>query len=88
MANNSIVGKLVIFFFILSYGFLISEGRVLQTTVPLLAKDIIGKEKLWRKIGFSVADLEYFKRRSLNADVERVAPGGPDPHHHSLPTIH
>ncbi|KAL8510908.1 hypothetical protein ACS0TY_017648 [Phlomoides rotata] len=37
-----------------------------------------------RKLGFNKAEFEEFRRRSLNAGYDRVAPGGPDPQHHSL----
>ncbi|KAJ0837462.1 hypothetical protein HanRHA438_Chr16g0778441 [Helianthus annuus] len=37
---------------------------------------------LIRKLGLKVSDLEYYKRRSLGANPDRVAPGGPDGQHH------
>lgn len=37
---------------------------------------------LLRKLGLKVSDLEYYKRRSLGANTDRVAPGGPDGQHH------
>ncbi|GJX68929.1 proline-rich protein 2-like protein [Tanacetum coccineum] len=45
---------------------------------------------LLRKLGMKVSDLEYYKRRSLDANPGRVAPGGPDGQHHfaSSPSVH
>ncbi|XAR49562.1 hypothetical protein NMG60_11032810 [Bertholletia excelsa] len=37
------------------------------------------------KIGLDASKLEYYRRRSLNANSDRNAPGGPDPQHNSLP---
>lgn len=42
----------------------------------------IGSEKLLRKIGFSASLVDYYKRRALDCACDRVAPSGPDPHHH------
>ncbi|GKD50511.1 proline-rich protein 2-like protein [Tanacetum coccineum] len=45
---------------------------------------------LLRKLGMKVSDLEYYKRRSLDANPGRVAPGGPDGQHHyaASPSVH
>ncbi|GJW52249.1 proline-rich protein 2-like protein [Tanacetum coccineum] len=45
---------------------------------------------LLRKLGMKVSDLEYYKRRSLDANPRRVAPGGPDGQHHyaASPSVH
>ena len=45
---------------------------------------------LMRKLGLKESDLEYYKRRSLDANPGRVAPGGPDSQHHfaSSPLSH
>nr|GEU44613.1 hypothetical protein [Tanacetum cinerariifolium] len=45
---------------------------------------------LLRKLGMKVSDLEYYKRRSLDVNPGRVAPGGPDGQHHfaSSPQLH
>ncbi|KAL0301222.1 UNVERIFIED_CONTAM: hypothetical protein Sradi_6399000 [Sesamum radiatum] len=43
-----------------------------------------------RRLGFDEPKLEYYRRRAITLDAEttRVAPGGPDPQHHSkTPTL-
>ncbi|KAL8229849.1 hypothetical protein R6Q57_014749 [Mikania cordata] len=37
---------------------------------------------LMRKLRFKVSDLDYYKRRSLGVNADRVAPGGPAGQHH------
>lgn len=61
-----------------------SEARVLHGTQDMHQNNM-NIQLFQSKMGISPAEFEYHKRRSLNAVHDRVAPGGPDPQHHSLP---
>ncbi|CAK9133271.1 unnamed protein product [Ilex paraguariensis] len=58
-----------------------SEARVLQG-LRAMQKDIGSQHLLMSKLGFSPLEFENYRRRSLNADAERVSPGGPAGQHH------
>lgn len=85
MAHSTALRLIPLFFALVSLCFFVSEARVLHGIQAMHQRNM-NIQLFLSKIGFSVAEFEYHKRRSLNAGFDRVAPGGPDPHHHSLPT--
>lgn len=90
MANSSSISAkprmLVVLFMIifLLCHFISIEGRILGDNI----QDVQNKYDshfVLSKAGFSLTEIEEYTRRSLKGGSDRVAPGGPDPQHHSLP---
>nr|GMD31060.1 CLAVATA3/ESR (CLE)-related protein 5-like [Ipomoea batatas] len=68
----------------------LSEARILNhfqapNNIIVLTDNQV--DSVLSRIGFSPFEIKEYKRRSLNAGTDRVAPSGPDPHHHSLPPM-
>ncbi|OIT28328.1 hypothetical protein A4A49_18960 [Nicotiana attenuata] len=87
MANSSISAKSLmlafLFIFFLFCHFITSEARILGDLPNVVTK--YDSHFVLSKAGFSLKEIEEYKRRSLKGGSDRVAPGGPDPQHHSLP---
>ncbi|KAL7607540.1 hypothetical protein Lser_V15G15497 [Lactuca serriola] len=73
---NSIISKVLLVIFIIFVVFCATSyaNQEVQTGNS--------SQLLLRKLGLKVSDLEYYKRRSLEANPKRLAPGGPDGQHH------
>lgn len=75
--------RVLIFIILISSLFFISEARLLyQNEVPNVHENFDAQLFLL-KLGYDAVTLEKYGRRSLV--VDRVAPGGPNGQHHSLP---
>ncbi|KAK2977928.1 hypothetical protein RJ640_016605 [Escallonia rubra] len=77
--------RALLFLFTISFALLItSEARTLLREVRAM-QEKTDSQLMLREFGFDSFTLEYYRRRSLGASSDRVAPGGPDPQHHSQP---
>ncbi|KAH0651169.1 hypothetical protein KY290_032008 [Solanum tuberosum] len=75
---------LILFMIIFLFCHFISlEGRILGDLQVVQTK--YDSHFVLSKAGFSLTEIEEYTRRSLKGGSDRVAPGGPDPQHHSLP---
>ncbi|RAL43000.1 hypothetical protein DM860_009782 [Cuscuta australis] len=55
----------------------LSHARILKNNNPCKFYDVL------MELGFSPSKIEKYK--GLSANINRVSPGGPDPHHHNTP---
>ncbi|KAK3012377.1 hypothetical protein RJ639_012734 [Escallonia herrerae] len=77
--------RALLFLLTISFALLItSEARTLLRGVQAM-QEITDSQLMLRRLPFDCFTLEYYRRRSLGASSDRVAPGGPDPQHHSQP---
>ncbi|TMW98713.1 hypothetical protein EJD97_003615 [Solanum chilense] len=84
MANSSSKMLLILFMIIFLFCHFISlEGRILDDLQVVQNK--YDSHFVLSKAGFSPTEIEEYTRRSLKGGSDRVAPGGPDPQHHSAP---
>ncbi|CAN4103262.1 unnamed protein product [Withania somnifera] len=84
MANSS--RMLVVLFMMTSlfFHFMTLEARILGDIGDV--KNKYDSHFVLSKAGFSLTEIEKYTRRSLiKGASDRVAPGGPDSQHHSLP---
>ncbi|XAR72566.1 hypothetical protein NMG60_11019252 [Bertholletia excelsa] len=71
---------------LLSAALVTCEARALLHGLPAMPnKTRRSSHLLLQKLGFDPSKLEMYRRRSLNANIDRASPGGPDAQHHSLP---
>ncbi|KAG5552010.1 hypothetical protein RHGRI_010182 [Rhododendron griersonianum] len=78
-ANASLL--LLLFLAILSASFISTSGsRIIHTPPKNLKRSNV---LILRDLGLDPS--AYYRRRSLLANSDRAAPGGPDPQHHNLP---
>lgn len=80
MASLSKFQVLFVFIVMLMMLVVSSEARVPHRFSTLQPK--IDSKLILRQLGYDVLKLEYYARRMLNSDTERVSPGGPDSQHH------
>ncbi|KAH7861009.1 hypothetical protein Vadar_020576 [Vaccinium darrowii] len=66
---------------------LVSSGNRIPRDIPAMNTREFGGHLALGKMRFDEAKLGYYRRKALalNAGTDRVAPGGPDPQHHSTP---
>ncbi|KAL3503153.1 hypothetical protein ACH5RR_037602 [Cinchona calisaya] len=81
------LSSLVSTFYIYIYmGFGLYTGARVSPGFASVQKPGGSPQLTWREFGFDEARLEYYRRRKiLDAETMRMAPGGPDPQHHSKP---
>ncbi|CAN4105032.1 unnamed protein product [Withania somnifera] len=89
MANSSISSKSIMVVAYLMMIFLFFHFTTLEARILGDIGDVKNKYDshfVLNKAGFSLTEIELYTRRSLiKGSSDRVAPGGPDPQHHSLP---
>lgn len=89
MANstsNKIILLLIFILFFFFTFFIACEARDLHGNESMQKnKKVIQSKLLLHELGFDESKLEEYRRRFLHVGSDRVAPGGPDSHHHSLP---
>ncbi|KAL7250675.1 hypothetical protein ACSBR1_012657 [Camellia fascicularis] len=85
MAKSTVAQLLVLLLLAI---FITSEARILRERYFSTQKNI-NNELLLCHLGFDPSKFKLvignYQRLSLTANSDRVAPGGPDPQHHSLP---
>ncbi|VVB07557.1 unnamed protein product [Arabis nemorensis] len=59
------------------------EGRIVRVNSKI-TKDG-GSNDLLQRLGYNVSELKRIGKLSLENEVDRFSPGGPDPQHHSYP---
>ncbi|KAF7144753.1 hypothetical protein RHSIM_Rhsim04G0073300 [Rhododendron simsii] len=81
-AANASLLLLLLFLAITSAAFIsTSESRIIHTPQKNLKRS--DRVLILRDLGLDPS--VYYRQRSLDANTERNAPGGPDPQHHGQP---
>jgi len=73
----------MVYLLLIFCGFLlVSEARLM----PMDTNQKVDSYALLRQMGFDIHKLHSRQRLAETGGADRVAPEGPDPHHHFLPT--